>query len=95
MTTKTTKKTTQKATKMNEQEKTPLTGQQKLSIAVGVLSFVAFIVQGLAKTWGFEAVGNQIVETFLLFSGGVNIYFSGSTIQKKIDKNKEQDNGES
>lgn len=63
---------------------------RKLSIAVGLLSFAAFIIQGLATTWGFEAVGYQITQTCLLVSGAINIYFAGSTTQKEIeDKNKE------
>lgn len=57
---------------------------RKLSIAVGFLSFAAFIIQGLSKTWGFEAVGEQIVQTALIISGGINIYFLGSTTQKNI-----------
>lgn len=62
---------------------------RKLSIAVGLLSFAAFIIQGLATTWGFEAVGYQITQTCLLVSGGINIYFAGSTAQKNIDETKE------
>jgi len=63
---------------------------RKLSIAVGLLSFAAFIIQGLSTTWGFEAVGYQITQTCLLVSGAINIYFAGSTTQKEIsDKEKE------
>ena len=29
---------------------------RQLSIAVGLLSFAAFIVQGLGDTWGFQAI---------------------------------------
>jgi hypothetical protein len=29
---------------------------RQLSIAVGLLSFAAFIIQGLGTTWGFEGV---------------------------------------
>lgn len=68
---------------------------RKLSIAVGLLSFAAFIVQGLGPTWGFEGVAQQITQTALLFSGGINIYFLGITSQKDIaDKEKanEKDN---
>lgn len=62
---------------------------RKLSIAVGLLSFAAFIVQGLGSTWGFEEVGKQIAQTALLFVGGINIYFGGVTSQKNItDKEK-------
>lgn len=55
---------------------------RQLSIAVGLLSFMAFIMQGLGSTWGFEEVAKQITQTALLFSGGINIYFLGSTAQK-------------
>ncbi len=55
---------------------------RQLSMAVGLLSFSAFIVQGLGTTWGFEELSKQIVSTALLFSGGINIYFLGITSQK-------------
>lgn len=67
---------------------------RQLSIAVGLLSFGAFIVQGLGSTWGFESVAKQITQTALLFSGGINIYFLGVTNQKnnqeKEDENEDQ-----
>lgn len=65
--------------------------QRKLSIAVGLLSFFAFVVQGLSKTWGFEAIGDQIAQTALLFSGALNIYFIGSTTQKISEENKQNE----
>lgn len=65
---------------------------RKLSIAVGLLSFAAFVVQGLGSTWGFDEVAKQITQTALLFSGGINIYFLGITSQKDID-DKEKQNG--
>lgn len=62
---------------------------RKLSIAIGVLSFIAFVVQGLGSTYGFEPIAKQIVQTCLLISGGINIYFLGSTTQKnQSDKEK-------
>ena len=64
---------------------------RQLSIAVGVLSFTAFIVQGLGSTWGFEGIAKQITQTALLFSGGINIYFLGITNQKDISE-KEKNN---
>lgn len=63
---------------------------RQLSIAVGLLSFMAFIVQGLSTTWGFEEVGKQLTQTALLFSGGINIYFLGVTDQK--NKSEKEDN---
>lgn len=67
---------------------------RKLSTAVGLLSFVAFVVQGLGATWGFEAVGQQITQTALLFSGAINLFFLGSTAQKNIDEKEQKDGKE-
>lgn len=65
---------------------------RQLSIAVGLLSFMAFIIQGLGSTWGFEEVAKQITQTALLFSGGINIYFLGVTDYKnKQEKDNEKD----
>lgn len=66
---------------------------RQLSIAVGLLSFTAFIVQGLGSTWGFEAVAYQITQTALLFSGGINIYFLGVTAQKNTADKEGQNEG--
>lgn len=64
---------------------------RQLSIAVGLLSFLAFIIQGLGSTWGFEPVAKQITQTALLFSGGINIYFLGVTDYKnRQDKQNEK-----
>lgn len=66
---------------------------RQLSIAVGLLSFSAFVIQGLGTTWGFEELAKQITQTALLFSGGINIYFLGVTNQKNnVDKEKANDN---
>lgn len=65
---------------------------RQLSTAVGLLSFAAFVIQGLGSTWGFEEVAKQITQTALLFSGGINIYFLGVTNQKN-NTEKEQENG--
>lgn len=59
---------------------------RQLSIAVGILSFIAFVVQGLGPTWGFEEVSKQITQTALLISGGINIYFLGVTNQKNNEE---------
>ena len=64
---------------------------RKLSTAVGLLSFAAFIVQGLSTTWGFESIGEQIVQTALLFSGAINVFFLGSTTQKNIAEKTEEE----
>ena len=72
--------------------KTNISTQRKLSIAVGLLSFAAFIIQGLSTTWGFPNVGKQITETALLFSGGINLYFLGATTQKIAEEKKDEKN---
>lgn len=61
---------------------------RKLSVAVGLLSFFAFVIQGMSTTWGFETVGQQITQTALLFSGAINIFFLGSSTQKSLEENK-------
>lgn len=65
---------------------TSMTTKQKLSVAVGVLSLVAFLISQLSKTWGFEAVASQFVETMLVFSSAISIYFGCSTVQKHQDE---------
>ena len=77
---------------MAQQIKTSMSVSRKLSIAVGLLAFSAFIIQGLSETWGFEAIGKQIVQTALLFSGGINIYFLGTTAQKEITEKEDETN---
>lgn len=67
---------------------------RQLSIAVGLLSFTAFIVQGLGSTWGFEEVAKQLTQTALLFSGGINIYFLGITSQKNNTEKEKEDGKE-
>ena len=71
--------------------KVGISTQRKLSIAVGLLSCAAFIIQGLSTTWGFKEVGEQIVQTALLFSGAINIYFIGATTQKISEEKKENE----
>lgn len=75
-----------------QQIKTSISVQRKLSIAVGLLSFAAFIIQGLSSTWGFQSIGEQITQTALLFSGGINLYFLGSTTQKISEEKKQDEN---
>lgn len=70
--------------------KTPISVQRKLSIAVGLLSFAAFVIQGLGDTWGFQEVAKQIVQTALLVVAGINLYFLGSTTQKISEEKKDE-----
>ena len=72
--------------------KTSISTQRKLSIAVGLLSFAAFIIQGLGTTWGFSGVAEQITQTALLFSGGINLFFLGATAQKITEEKKDEKN---
>lgn len=69
--------------------KTPISIQRKLSIAVGLLSFAAFVIQGLGDTWGFPGIAKQITQTALLFGAGINLYFLGSTTQKITEDKKD------
>lgn len=62
---------------------------RQLSIAVGLLSFGAFVVQGLGDIWGFAAVAKQLTATALLVAGGVNVYFLGVTNQKNTQDKKQ------
>lgn len=65
---------------------------RQLSTASGFLSFVAYIAQGLGRTWGFEALAEQLTQTALLFSGGISIYFLGVTSLKNyLDKEKKNE----
>lgn len=64
---------------------------RKLSIAAGLLSFAAFVFQGLGQTWGFDAVGMQLTQTALLFSGAINIFFLGDTTRKNLEEQNEKD----
>lgn len=72
--------------------KTPISIQRKLSIAVGLLSFAAFVIQGLGDTWGFPGIAKQITQTALLFGAGINLYFLGSTTQKITEEKKDDEN---
>ena len=63
---------------------------RKLSIATGLLSFVAFIVQGLGSTYGFEPVAKQITDTFLLINGAIGIFFLGDTTRKEIEEKSDE-----
>ena len=63
---------------------------KQLSVAVGILSFTAFVIQGLGSTWGFEGVAEQLTQTALLFSGGINIYFLGRWDSDKKEEGNEK-----
>lgn len=67
---------------------------RKLSIASGLLSFAAFVIQGLGQTWGFDAIAQQLTQTALLFSGAIGIYFLGDTTRKNLQESEEKKNEE-
>jgi len=63
-----------------------MTTKQKLSVAVGVLSLLAFLISNMKGTWGFGGWSDQFVETMLAVSGAITIYFGCSTVQKHQDE---------
>lgn len=73
--------------------KLPTNIMRKLSIASGLLSFLAFVIAQLGETWGFEGVGQQIAQTMLIVNGGLALFFGGSTTQKNIEDKKEAEDG--
>lgn len=68
--------------------KTAISTQRKLSLAVGILSFLAFVIGQLGGVWGFSGVAKQLTDTILIFVAGINMYFFGSTAQKINEANK-------
>lgn len=72
--------------------KTSMTVKQRLSVAVGILSAIAFLITKFSLIFGFEAVGSQIVEVILAVSACLNIYFGASTVQKNQDE--KENNGQ-
>lgn len=73
-----------------QQIKTTKKITRKLSIASGLLSFAAFVIQGLGQTWGFDAVAQQLTQTALLFSGAIGIFFLGDTTRKNMEEQNEK-----
>ena len=72
--------------------KTTISMQRKLSLAAGILSAIATFVSLIKGTWGFDAVGDQIVTTFLAANTVINLYFLGSTGQKITEDKKDEGN---
>lgn len=62
---------------------------EQLSIAVGVLAFIATIIIGLAPLWGFVALGQQLSGSLLVVSGAINLYFLGNTAKKIQERSNE------
>lgn len=55
---------------------------RKLSMAMGILSFVAALVLFQGDTWGFPELAKQIFSSITGTISLVNLYFLGSTTQK-------------
>lgn len=55
---------------------------QKISLAMGVLSFLAAFVLFQGDTWGFPALAKQIFASITGTISLVNMYFLGSTAEK-------------
>jgi len=64
----------------------PMTAKRKLSVAVGVLSMLAFLISQLSDVWGFGNWSKQLVDTMLIFSSVFSIYFGATTVQKHQDE---------
>lgn len=55
---------------------------RKISMAMGVLSFIAAFVLFQGDTWGFPELAKQIFASITGTISLVNLYFLGSTTQK-------------
>lgn len=55
---------------------------KKISIALGVLTFVAAFVLLQGDVWGFSALAKQIFSAITGTTALVNLYFLGSTTEK-------------
>lgn len=61
---------------------------KKISIALGVLTFVAAFVLVQGDIWGFSAFAKQIFAAITGTTALVNVYFLGSTTEKIKEDNK-------
>nr|DAF05708.1 MAG TPA: hypothetical protein [Caudoviricetes sp.] len=55
---------------------------QKISLAMGILSFFAAFVLFQGDTWGFSPLAKQIFSSITGTISLVNMYFLGSTAEK-------------
>lgn len=55
---------------------------KKISIALGVLTFVAAFVLLQGDVWGFDAFAKQVFSAITGTTALVNLYFLGSTTEK-------------
>lgn len=62
---------------------------QKISIALGMVTGVGAGVLVLGPIWGFNGLAEQIFQSITGLAAVVNIYFLGQTAQKVATKNEE------
>lgn len=63
---------------------------RKISLAMGVLSFIAALVLFQGDTWGFPELAKQIFASITGTISLVNLYFLGSTTQKISNERSEK-----
>ncbi|MGV9002357.1 MAG: hypothetical protein ACOH18_05395 [Candidatus Saccharimonadaceae bacterium] len=61
---------------------------KKISIALGILTFVAAFALLQGQVWGFDALAKQIFTAITGTTALVNLYFLGTTSQKITEDNK-------
>lgn len=61
---------------------------KKISIALGVLTFIAAFVLLQGDIWGFSAFAKQVFTAITGTTALVNIYFLGSTTEKITEAKK-------
>ena len=61
---------------------------KKISIALGVLTFLAAFVLLQGDVWGFSALAKQIFSAITGTTSLVNLYFLGSTTEKIVNDKK-------
>lgn len=61
---------------------------KKISIALGILTFVAAFIVLQGGIWGFDELAKQIFTAITGTTALVNIYFLGSTAQKVTEEGK-------
>lgn len=64
------------------------TTNKKISVALGILTFVAAFVLLQGDVWGFDAFAKQVFSAITGTTALVNLYFLGSTTEKLSKGNK-------
>lgn len=65
------------------------TTNKKISVALGILTFVAAFVLLQGDVWGFDAFAKQVFSAITGTTALVNLYFLGSTTEKLSKGNKQ------